>query len=307
MSSTHDRKTSRTDAVAAAFRDAINARDVTLAWLHEQLRLRGNSVSMATLSYWRSGARRPEGVQSIAALSDIEDLLRLHPGALTRLVGSTHRTGPLGPAQFPIDEGDLEDLVTQAFAALGVPFPDPCREITTHSITDVDASGNVAHCSTRSIVQCTVGTAIGIPFLEMTPGERTPPPILEAVSGGRISRRYSHPSGQVHGALFELESPLQAPDTAVIEWSVDYPDGYPPSRETGHALARQCRELLVWTRFHPDALPDWIEEKVETPGEVLLTPLTLDGRTSIHQVRRAFGPGAVELRWGYGEREGQPG
>ena len=54
-------------------------------------------------------------------------------------------------------------------------------------------------------------------------------------------------------------------------------------------------------------LPDWIEEKVETPGKVLLTPLTLDGRTSIHQVRRAFGPGAVELRWGYGEREGQPG
>ena len=59
------------DVFAASFRDAINARGLTLARLHEQLRARGNSVSMATLSYWRSGARRPEGAQSMAALSDL--------------------------------------------------------------------------------------------------------------------------------------------------------------------------------------------------------------------------------------------
>lgn len=292
----------RTDAVAAALRDAINARGVTLAWLHEQLRARGNTVSMATLSYWRSGARRPEGAQSLAALGDIEDLLHLDEGTLTHLVGGTNRTGPLGPMQFPIDEAALEQMVKDAYAALGADYPDTSREVTTQSVTDVDAEGNVAFCVTRSVVQSTVGTVHAIPFVELSPGVSTPPPLLEAVSGGRISARWSHPSGEVHGVLFELETPLTAPETTAIEWSIGFPADYPATRDTGHAVGRQCRELLVWTRFHPDALPDWIEEKVETPVGVETIARTLDGRTSVHSQHRSFGPGAITFRWGFGDQ-----
>lgn len=287
------------DAFASSFRDAINARGLTLARLHELLRSRGNSVSMATLSYWRSGARRPEGVQSMAALTDIEELLGLERGALTALLGTTNRTGPLGPNQFPLDEEELERAVKEVYAALGARYPDPSRELTTHSVTDVDAAGNVWRSLTRSIVQSTVGTIRAIPFLELTPGERTPAPLIDAVSGGRIAARHSHPNGEVHGVLFELEAPLIAPETSIVEWSVEYPPGYPPQRETGHALARQSRELLVWTRFHPDALPDRIEERVETPAGVTTTVLDLGGRSSVHQVRRAFGPGVLGVSWSY--------
>lgn len=298
MSSEANARRAASDGFAGSFRDAINARGVTLAWLREQLRVRGNTVSMATLSYWRSGARRPEGVQSMAALSDVEELLHLAAGTLTGLLGGTNRTGPLGHRQFPLDEGELEQAVTDTCTALGA-TPDTSRELTTHSVTDVNASGNVFHCMTRSIVQSTVGTVTSIPFLDMTPGISTCAPTISAVSGGHIAARYSHPSGEVHGVLFELDVPLATPNTTIIEWSVDYPDDYPPTRETGHALSRQCRELLVWTRFHPDALPDHLEERVETPGNSSVTPLSLDGRTSVHQVRRAFGPGALELRWRY--------
>lgn len=307
MSMKSDRRNVPTDAFADAFRDAINARGVTLARLHAQLRERGNRVSMATLSYWRSGARRPEGAQSLAALTDIEELLDLPTGELTGLLSGTNRTGPLGPNQFPIDEIELERAVMDTFSALGAAYPDTSREVTTHSITDVGPDGLVTVCAIRSIVQSTVGTITAIPFVELSPGVPTPAPLFSAVSGGRVAARHSHESGEVHGILFELETPLTAPHTAVIEWSVEFPEGYPALRETGHALARQSRELLVWTRFHPDALPDWLEEKVETPKGVQVTELTLDGRTSVHQVRRAFGPGTVELRWGYGEREAQPG
>ncbi|MCS3443168.1 hypothetical protein [Microbacterium phyllosphaerae] len=274
---------------------------MTLARLHEQLRARGNSVSMATLSYWRSGARRPEGAQSMAALSDIEQLLHLEPGSLTALLGTTNRTGPLGPNQFPLDEQELEQAVKDAFAALGAEYPDTSRELTTHSVTDVDADGNVSYSITRSIVQSTVGTVSSIPFLEMTPGVNTPAPIISAVAGGRIAARYSHPNGEVHGVLFELDVPLTAPSTSMVEWSVEYPPGYPPQRETGHAVARQCRELLVWTRFHPDALPDRIEERAETPAGIKTTELSLEGRNSVHQVRRAFGPGLLGVSWSYAD------
>ncbi|MBO9625918.1 MAG: hypothetical protein J7484_06050 [Microbacterium sp.] len=307
MSMRSDRRAAPTDAFADAFRDAINARGVTLARLHTQLRERGNRVSMATLSYWRSGARRPEGAQSLAALADCEELLALRAGELTGLLSGTNRTGPLGPNQFPIDEIELERAVMETFSALGAVYPDTSREVSTHSVTDVGADGLIEFCSIRSIVQSTVGTITSIPFVELSPGVATPAPIISAVSGGRISARHSHASGEVHGVLFELEAPLTAPHTAVIEWSVAFPAGYPAAQETGHALARQARELMVWTRFHPDALPDWIEEKIETPKGVQVSPLSLEGRTSVHQVRRAFGPGTVELRWGYGPRDDQPG
>lgn len=289
------------DSFAGSLRDAINARGLTLAKLHEQLHARGNSVSMATLSYWRSGARRPEGAQSMAALGDIEQLLHLAPSTLTALLGTTNRTGPLGPTQFPLGEEELEEAVKEAYAALGAEYPDTSRELTTHSVTDVDAAGNVSRSITRSILQATVGTLTSTPFLEMSPGISTPAPLISAVSGGRISARYSHPNGEVHGVLFELDAPLTAPATAMVEWSVEYPAGYPPQRETGHAVARQCRELLVWTRFHPDALPDHIEERAESPDGVATTELSLEGRGSVHQVRRAFGPGALGVSWSYND------
>ncbi|WP_341976822.1 hypothetical protein LTA6_001377 [Microbacterium sp. LTA6] len=289
--------------IAPALRDAINARRVTLAWLHERLRERGNTVSMATLSYWRSGARRPEGAQSVAALTDIESLLDLEVGALTRLLGRSHRTGPVGSAHFPLDANDIERAVTDAYAALGVPYPSTSREVTTHSVTDVGPDGNVALCSIRSIVQATTGTVDAIPFLEMTPGIDAPAPTFTAVAGGRLNALYSHPNGEVHGGRFDLDAPLTAPDTTMVEWSISYPQGYPPTRESGYAVSRQCRELVLWIRFHPDALPDWCEERVETPEGSVITPVSVKHGRAVHLVHRAFGPGAVELRWGYGPRE----
>ena len=64
-----------TRTFADAFADAIARRDVTLSALRTRLEDRGNPVSLATLSSWRSGTRTPDVQRSWAALSDLEDLL----------------------------------------------------------------------------------------------------------------------------------------------------------------------------------------------------------------------------------------
>jgi hypothetical protein len=285
-------------------RRAIAARGVTLAWLHERLTAHGNPVSMATLSYWRSGARRPEGAQSLAALSSIEDLLHLPSGALTRHLGPSARIGPVGAPRFPLmQETSIEEAVIEAFAALDSPLPETSRDVSTHSVTQVGADGTMISRTTRSLIQATIGEVTTVPYLELSPGVPTPAPIFRAVGGAHVSKLYSHPSGEVHGALFVLERPIGLAQTALIEWTMELPPDYPPAMETGHGVSRQSRELLLWTRFHPDALPDWIEEMVESPSGVVQTPLSLDGGTSIHQVRRRFGPGMLILRWGYGDRD----
>ncbi|MFB7249409.1 hypothetical protein [Microbacterium sp. NPDC056234] len=288
---------------AEALRDAILARGATLAWLNKKLRDNGNPVSMATLSYWRSGARRPEGAQSLAAVADIEDLLRLPSGSLSGLVGPTQRIGPVGPPAFPLSESSVEDAVTEVFHALGAPQFDLARDVSTHAVTDVGADGNVISRTTRTLVQSMSGLLTDVPYVDMTPGIATPAPVFRAIAGGRITARHSHPSGQVHGFSLKLDQPVDSAQMTMIEWAFEVPPGYPSVRETGHGVARQARDVVLWTRFHPDALPDWIEGGEETPDGVELTPLTITSGSSVLQVRRRFGPGMLLLRWGYGERE----
>ena len=291
---------------ATALREAIDARGVTLAWLHERLAARGASVSMATLSYWRSGARRPEGAQSLAAVAEIEELLHLEPDTLHAQLGSTQRTGPLGTATFPFTVEQLEERVRAAFLAMGAAYPDPTRELTVHSTSDIGPDGILSRQTTRLLVQATSGTVTAIPFVEISPGLPVPAPDFQVVTGGTIARLYSEPSDEVHGFLFELDNPITAPETALIEWSVEHPAGTPQTDETGHGVAMPSRELVVWTRFHPDAVPDWVEEVEETPDGVTITRHDLKGARSIHVVRRGFGPGGLAIRWGYGEWTPRP-
>lgn len=287
---------------AVALRAAIDARGITLARLHERLAARGNPVSVATLSYWRSGARRPEGAQSLAAIADIEDLLGLATDALAGLLGPTNRTGPLGPSAFPFEEELLEQRVKETFEAMGAVYPDPTRELTVHSVTDVGPGGRVLRRTTRAVVQATSGTVAAIPFVEITPGDRTPSPHFEAIGGGHIATTFSHPSEEVHGVLFALDRPITSPASTLIEWAVVYPEGFPATDGTGHGISLQARELLVWTRFAPDSVPDWYDEIEETPSGEEVTPRSFDGATSAFAVRRNFGPGSLSIQWGYGPR-----
>ena len=286
---------------AQALSEAIRARGVTLSRLHTRLAERGNPVSMATLSYWRSGTRHPEGAQSLAAITDLEELLNLDEGALVKRLGPTQRTGPLGATAFPFDEENVEQYVRETFLAMGASYPDPNRELSIHVVTDVGSGGRVLQRTARVLTQATSGVVSAVPYVEMT-GEPTPPPDFVAHGGGRVSTRYSHESQQVHGFLFELEKPITAPAAALIEWSAVYPEDFPEVHETGYGVAFQSREMLMWTRFDPDHIPDWCDEVEETPAGEVVTRRSLDGAQSLHAIRRGFGPGALSMRWGFGER-----
>ncbi|MGL5826212.1 MAG: hypothetical protein ACRCYU_15570, partial [Nocardioides sp.] len=61
---------------AVALRTAIANRGVSLTWLHRRLGEEAHPISIATLSYWRSGQRQPEHARSRDALGILEDLLR---------------------------------------------------------------------------------------------------------------------------------------------------------------------------------------------------------------------------------------
>ncbi|GAB3597629.1 hypothetical protein [Microbacterium tumbae] len=303
MTGEHDADDTEASRFAAALRSAIADRGVTLAWLRSRLREHGNTVAMATLSYWRSGKRRPEGPQSLAAVHDIEELLGLEADSLAALIGPTQRVGVLPAAQVLYEEERLERAISESLIELGAAMPENLRELSSHMVVDVGEDGFLATRSIRSVLQAVSGSLTELPFLEVEPGGSPVPPVIRNVSGARTTRSYAHPLREVHGVVFELDHALTAARTAVIEFDVEFPPEYPRIREQTHGLFRSGRDQLIWVRFHPSALPDWFEEFEETPAGTTVTPRELDGSSSVHVIRPRFGPGVLGVRWGYGARD----
>ena len=285
------------DGFSEGLRAAIAAREVSLVWLRDRLADTGNPVSLTTLSYWRSGRRHPEGASSLAAIAEIEQLLHLPGNSLTSRVGPGRRVGPLPAPVPPFDGRPVNNAVEETSRALAAPFG-VFREITTQIVADVDEGGVLRRRWIRTVVQVTSGTVSEYPWVEVVE-ETDGPPVFTSASGARLTRTHVHPSGTAHGVVLELERPVSAPSTAMLEWVTDYPYDEAPTLELMHGRSRPGGELMLWVRFHPDRLPTgW--QAFRDDGTAPADFQTVGTGTTAHVFRPSFGPGVFGLRWEFG-------
>jgi hypothetical protein len=88
---------------AVALRAAIRARGLGLDRIRYRLRGRGTTVSLATLSHWQSGRCRPERPESLLALRNLEDILNVPDGCLSRLLGPPRQRTRFHPQSPPLN------------------------------------------------------------------------------------------------------------------------------------------------------------------------------------------------------------
>ncbi|WP_144876953.1 hypothetical protein [Microbacterium sp. 1.5R] len=284
-------------AFAAALRAAISERGITLARLRRKLVDDGNPVSMATLSYWRSGARQPEGAQSLSVVEGLEDHLGMNRGHLTSLLGPSARLGPLAPPRLPFDE--VREL-PETLAALRSVEQDALRDLSTQVTAFVGRDGAVERITMRSLVQATKGVITEIPSIDVAPVETDVMSAISDVVGGRVDREYLHPGGLLSGVVIALDEPITTGATTLFEFTETFPAGYPPRQSVWHATSRPARETLIWVHFHPDAPPTWCEEYCETPDDYA-TSMRSVAHGAVHVAKHGFGPGVLGIRWGYDE------
>ncbi|GAA1237212.1 hypothetical protein JOF42_001382 [Microbacterium phyllosphaerae] len=287
-------------AFAAALRAAISERGVTLARLRSQLIDDGNPVSMATLSYWRSGDRQPEGPQSLSVVDGIEDRLGLHRGHLGGLLRASARLGTVAPPRLPFDEEREQRETEETLRELRAAPQDALRDLSTHVTVSVGAAGSVEKIIMRSLVQSTKGTISELPLIDVAPIETDAMSVISDVVGGHVDRAYQHPGRLLSGVVIALDEPIETGATTLFEFTETFPAGYPPRQSAWHATSRPAREALIWVRFHPDALPSWCEEYIETDDEYVSSMRSVRGG-SVHLARHGFGPGVIGIRWGYDE------
>ncbi|MCI1017428.1 hypothetical protein HWD99_02205 [Microbacterium sp. C5A9] len=285
---------------AGALRAAISERGITLARLQSQLKDDGNPISMATLSYWRSGDRQPEGAQSLSVVEGLEDRLGLDRGHLSTLLLPSTRLGTVAPPRLPFDEEREQRETEETLEALRAAPQDALRDLSTHMTVFVGRSGAVEKIVMRSLVQATKGTITEIPLIDVAPVETETMSVISDVVGGRIDREYLHPGRLLSGVVIALDEPIVAGSTTLFEFTETFPPGYPPRQSAWHATSRPARESLIWVRFHPDAPPSWCEEYLETEDEYVSSLRTVR-HGAVHLARHGFGPGILGLRWGYDE------
>lgn len=292
----------RPTAFAQAFSAAVTARQVSLSWLHRRLRDRANPISVATLSYWRAGERHPEGLRSLTALEDIEQLLGLDPGALLHLVGTRTRLGALAPAQNPFTETQVAAASEETLRLLDAPPIELTRPLSAHVVSTVDENGMLRSRTAQVLIQAVAPFVHEITYALMSAESilRRPRSVLR---GATLLREHLHESEHVYACVLRLDRPLLIGATTMLEISMEVP---PPSAgallvedETAAFVMRPIRNLLLWTRFHPDAVPDWVHEFERSPATDGLVSTALTPLDSIHLSRRDFGPGILGIRWGF--------
>lgn len=293
-----DRIDERDGGFATALRAAMAERGMTLARLRGLLVDDGNPVSAATLSYWRSGDRQPEGPQSLSVVEGIEDRLGLVRGHLTSLLGPSQRLGPVAPPRLPFDEEREQRETAETLAALRAAPQDSLRDLSTHLTVTVGKDGAVASILMRSLVQATHGTISEIPLIDVAPVETDAMSVISGVVGGRIDREYLHPGRLLSGVVIALDHPVPTGGTALFEFTETFPPGYPARHYAWHAASRPTRETVIWVLFPDGAAPAWCEEYLETEDDYVTTMRAVRGGT-VHVARHGFGPGILGIRWGY--------
>jgi hypothetical protein len=296
----------RSQDFASALTHAIEDSGLSLTGAHQRLLAHGNRVSLTTLSYWRSGARHPDGAASLSAVEDLERILGLDPGTLMDRIPPAARLGTLAAPRVPFDEERERRETEETFAALDAAPQLAIRDLSTHMTVYTRPDGAVERTEFQCVIQVTRGIVAEIPLIDVAPEETDVMSEILDVVGGRLDREYQHPGRLLSGIVIALDEPVAAGETFTLDFVERLPPGYPARRSAWHATARRAKDTVIRVIFPEGREPDWCEEYIETEeGEEHSAPAALRGRIA-HTVRHGFGPGVLGLRWGGTTQLGRP-
>ncbi|GAB3634275.1 hypothetical protein GCM10027421_36290 [Microbacterium shaanxiense] len=284
-------------AFAEALRLAMTDRGVTLSQLRDRLMDHGNPVSVSALGYWRAGKRTPEGAKSLAAVAGMEEILHLGSGALSALLPPSARVGAPSPIRIPEVIGSVTDSIDEIGQLLLSQSLDNVRPVSVQIVADVDARGVVVRQRQRIRIQAVRTPMTEFARVEMTYVPSAVAPVFSARYGCRVARTISRASADAFGCLFALDRAVPVGRSTILEFQMDYPEGYPEERECGYASGRRTHEVVLWVQFAEGATPTWIEETEVIDGVETRRRRQLDAG-AVHAERIDFPVGVLALRWG---------
>jgi hypothetical protein len=279
-----------------AFSWAIERRGWSLAGLRDRLAARGTPVSVATLSYWRSGRSQPERATSLDALAEVEDLLALRTGELSDRLGPSRRVPPSRIAPFA-GRLDVQPLLEAALAEVGCPLPQPLTEESVQHLLEVDEHGAPLTVSFRQVLRATTDHVTNMPSMLVTQDPIGDDATFHVVSGGRLGREVHWREEGVFVAEIVFDHPLDRGQTTIIELRIDLPRNASTEDFYEAYAVRRAGEVMVCVRFHPDRLPAAVQRYRVVDSTTTAEDESPVRSTSHVYLAQDFGPGALGIRW----------
>jgi hypothetical protein len=277
------------ETFATAFGRALERRQVSMSALRDRLEARGHRVSLATLSYWRSGDRVPTRHDSLDALGEIEALLDVPAGALAALA-RTERRARAAPAPF--------DALALGTASGEVRGERDVDRVLFHLVVDVDRAARVV---TSTATQLFVAARDGVTGVSMFVGPDADgvhnSSRVEALSGCRIGAVAERADG-IRTVRLEFDGPCRAGDSVLTETRVvDVGSHVDEETEYGLVAEQRLEECLVWVRFGAGERPRRCWAAYQEADVAEEWEVDLAGRSSVHHRQTGFGPGTLRIRW----------
>lgn len=276
---------------ASILRQAVRRRGQSLRTIRRRLRDRGYQISVAALSMWQSGARRPDRDTSFDTVRELEQLLLLEEGALTDALGPSRRIQPNRH---------------RTYAALAA-LPDspltnePAAELLERSgslLIEIDAASRVARTVNRTLWQAhRDGARHAVIFYGMSEADSAAPEIRGTIGCDLVDTEIDLDQQLVRATL-RLTSPLRKGELALTEReSITSASSGPESEYTVIAPRRQAA-IVLHLSFDPQRLPRRCRVIVESDGTSRSHAVSLNGRGATH-AEFNFGPGTFTLIWGW--------
>lgn len=274
---------------ASTLRQAVQRRGQSLRTIRRRLQERGYEISVATLSMWQSGARRPEKDTSFDAIRELEKLLLLDDGALTDTLGPSRRVQPNLHRRYAL----LVDLPDTAFTA------EPPPELLERSgaiLLEVDVDGRIVRTVNRTLWQAhRDGARRATIFYGLSEPDDEPPEVRGTIGCDLVDRMIDLEHRLVRAAL-RLTAPLRKGELALTERESITPDGSAPDGEFTVVVPRRQAEILLHATFDPRRLPRRCRVVVESDDVSRSHVVSLNGAGATH-AEFTFGPGRVTLQW----------
>ncbi|MCE7007156.1 hypothetical protein LWC34_30700 [Kibdelosporangium philippinense] len=292
---------------AEALRSAIRASGLSLDRIQARLRARGTPVSIAALSYWQSGKRQPERNDSLTALGELENILKLPPGSLLALLPPPRPRGKQAAAVPAVAETVQfeREILLGLLAALGSPEAlDQEQQLTLvglHDRCQLGDDGGQELITTRAVFEArTDGQDRWLLIYKSDdPGAGTP--ALTAIRNCHLGRQQVDDANGLMVAELMFDQPIRRGDTYLIEYELrNAGPPYPKCNMTHwREFRRPIREYLLEIHFNSSAAPGRCQQFARPSGQkhARMRNLTLDACKSVHAVAIDFGPGLFGIEW----------
>lgn len=279
---------------ADELRRAIDRRGLSLLRIRDHLDQRGVPVSVATLSYWRSGRSQPGRKSSLDAISQLEEVLDLPTGQLLHTLPLT-RDRPRKSAVTDLDELWPEQRAAEMLGRLDTRWDAELDRVTLHDIVRIGPDRRQTSLTVRQVLRARTDGPDRRVVMHSQDDRSVGVAEFRAVQGCELGRVERSAETGVAGAELLFHRPLTRGETVVVEYDATFPTPGPLELEFTRRLRMPMREYLLQVEFHPEALPASTVAFTEGRSSAVV----LDPSHRGHLAHTDATPGTTGIRWSW--------